>query len=250
MKKILFIVLLAIVACKNLRFLDDNIDTQLTTDQTQKDQAQKMNGIGNLTNAINQICDTWSKVVTTFKTTHSKKIKEIIPVEGFSKLNLNSELYINIGLADSKYEAYFNARAKTINLKDEYLQKFKDTFEFAFWSENGVWSKCDMVYDEESASNKYDSVSILVTESAKPDRHDIMITYMGAEFKIADDILYIEESTSVLGGIFEKTTEKYEKKPKNLTDAEIEAIISMYKLFSLKFLADVLGITVRMPDLS
>lgn len=248
MNKYIVVFLLAAVACRSLRFMD-NIGDKTSASPEQKGQAAKMNGIGNLTNAINQICDTWTKVVTTFKTTHSKKVKEIIPGKGFSKLNLVSELYINIGLADSKYDAYYAARAKTINLKDAYLQKFKDTFEFAFWSENGVWNKCEMVYDDEAQANHYDSVTILVTESAKPDRHDIMIAYMTAEFNLAPDLLYIEDSKSILGGIFEGTKEYYEKKPKELTDEEIIAIISMYKMFSLKFVADVLGIKLTIPSL-
>lgn len=252
MRKLLLALLLVLAASKNLRFLQEvnqDLDKKLTTDETQKDQVKKANGIENITGAINQVCDSWSKIVTTFKTTHSKKIKELIPGKGFDKLNLKSELYVNIGLADSKYDAYFKARAATIGLKDAYLQKFKDTFEYAFWSENGVWSKCDLVFEEETQKNFYDSASVLVTESAKPDRHDILITYFQTEFKFADDILYIENSKSVLGGIFSSTKEEYVKKPKNLTDEEIEAVVAMYKMFSLKFIADVLGIKLKLPSL-
>lgn len=249
MKKLIYILLFTAVISANLRFMED-LDTKLKADELEKGEAKKANKIESLTNAINQLCDSWGKIVTAFKTTHSKTIKEILPGRGFSKLNLQSELYVNIGLMDSKYEAYYKRRAVTLHLKDDYLKKFLDTFEFALWSDEGVWNKCDMVYDDDSESNRYNSVTVLVTESVKPDKHDIMITYFSAQFTLAPDLLWIHESKSVLGGIFEKTTERLEKKPRNLTDEEIEAIISMYKMFSLKFVADVLGIQIKLPDLS
>ena len=91
-----------------------------------------------------------------------------------------------------------------------------------------------------------EGITVLINQPEEG-KFDIMITDIKAKFKLAPDLFIERTDTSVLGGIFQKGKEKIIKKPKNLTQEELTAILEMYKMVSFKVLCDVFGIKVSIP---
>ena len=219
MRKIIVITLIAFTLSYNLRFLTGETDIEKQT----KDAGEKINGfqkVENLCNAAEKIGKTWQNLITAFKTTHQKSIKKLTDGKGFDYFHGSSEIFLSFGLKQIHYEKYFLRKSEHLLIPKGMRKKFLEIT---------------------------DDAQFMDINQPEEGKFDIMITDIKAKFKLAPDLFIERTDTSVLGGIFQKGKEKIIKKPKNLTQEELTAILEMYKMVSFKVLCDVFGIKVSIP---
>jgi hypothetical protein len=60
------------------------------------------------------------------------------------------------------------------------------------------------------------------------------------DFKFAPDILDIKTHKSILGGIFDKSDEKYQRLPHNITVDDLNKLTAYFQLVQAQALADTL----------
>lgn len=253
MKKFILVLLIAIITSKTLRILDDateNVDSQVKVDDSKKAAASKLSFTGKIKSYVNDICDSYDRIAQSFKITKSQSVKEVITREGFSKLKLESTVFVNKNLKGEKYDKYFQDRAKTLGLKQKYLEEFNTTIDSGKYSENADMFKTSIDYQDGRDNNTYSSINVIVGEGSRTNCYDIIIHYFSiSAFQIADDLLWIEESNNYCN-IFQQTKQKFITRPKTLTEKQVTALIDFYRILSLKFIGETFGIKLKLPNLS
>ena len=249
MRKIVLIALISLTLSFNLRFLNGNENKDGVKGEV-KNAGEQINGfqkVDNLCNAADKISSTWGNIVNAFKTTHQKQIKKLTDGKGFEYFHGSSEIFLSFGLREGHYNKYWSRKAQYFLIPKEMRKKFLEIADDAQFMDKQAWNNLELAFNpEESKKDEVKGISILINQPVD-NKFDIMITNIRAKFKLAPDLFIERTDTSVLGGIFQKGKEKIIKKPKNLTQEELTAILEMYKMVSFKVLCDVFGIKVSIP---
>jgi len=90
-------------------------------------------------------------------------------------------------------------------------------------------------------------VAVIAHHDDKNAKYDFVFTDVQATFELGDDILIVNKSKSVLGGIYSSSEDKIVHVPRNLTPEDIKAVMAFFQLVSMKSIADNLGIKVADP---
>lgn len=254
MKKLIILVLVAIVCSKNLRFLDAASDI-IKGGSTPEEKA-RVNSFENLNNfaeSMKKLADGITPLINALKTTSKKSLQKIIPGEGFKCLNIQSQFFISKGLSSdpTKYANYWNRKVQqlALNNKPELAQALINFSLDAADSESSVWSKFDMVFDQIRTDNTY-SASNSVVNQRNDGKYDIIVTKVTGQFALADDVRVWERSRSFFGGIYNVEDTKMEKVPKNLTKEDVITMLSLFKVVGITLMTELLGIKVSFPDIN
>lgn len=251
MKKLLLIILVSFAISKTLRILNDaqkNIQDQMQSSQETKEQAKNTTFFDKMMSGTNTLCDTFQKVAKTFHYSHSETIKEIIKREGFSKLKLKSNVFVNINLKSSRYMDYMKKRAKVLGItNEEDLENFITTVEFSIDSDKSGAANTELLYEDGKTDNSYDSLSVFINYGTKDDCYDIMIHHFRIfEFQIADNLVWIQKTTDYFG-MANVVKDELVRQPNTLTKEQVTALIEFYKMLSLSFVAETFGIKLDLP---
>lgn len=254
MKKYILVLLIAIITSKTLRLLEDeateNVDSQVKVDENKKEQASKLSFTGKIKSYVNDICDSYDRIAKSFKITKSESVKEVITREGFSKLKLESIVFVNKNIKEEKYEEYFEKRGKNLGIKPQYLEEFKTTVDSGQYSESADMFRTSIDYQDGRDNNTYSSINVIIGEGSRKNCYDVIIHYFSiSAFQIADDLVWIEQSNNYCN-IFQETKQKFITRPKTLTEKQVTALVDFYRILSLKFIGETFGISLKLPNLS
>ena len=251
MKKLLLIILISFAVSKTLRILNDaqqNIQDQMQSSQQTKDQAKQSTFFDKMTNRTNTLLGLFQNIAKTFHSEHSETVKEIIKREGFSKLKLKSNVFVNVNLKATSYLNYMRRRGSVLGISDpDDLDNFITTVEFAPDSDKAGAGNTNLVYEDGKTDNSYDSLSVFVNEGTKEDCYDVMIHHFRIyEFQIADNLLWVQKTDDYFG-IAKVTKDEFVRQPNTLTKEQVTALIEFYKMLSLSFVAETFGIKLDLP---
>ena len=93
-------------------------------------------------------------------------------------------------------------------------------------------------------------VTILAHRNETSNKIDFLLSDMKATFKLAPDVLVIQDSKSVLGGIYSDSKIRLQEMPRSLTNDDLKAVFDFFYIVAFKNFADLLGIKVELPPLS
>ena len=235
---LLFLTIISLSTSSNLRFLDGE----------KKNSTSGWERIELLSNAATNLANGWKSIVNAFKTTSSRKLRELTKGKGFEYFYGNFQIWLAKGLKVQFYDEYFKRKASQIRVKPNQHHLFLEAVKEVKMMDSNTWGDVNVVFNPKG---KQDGTVIAVNLiiNSPGNKYNIMITTMNAEFKLAPDIFIEETFKSVAGGIFEKTDYKLIKMPKGLTIEDVQAVLSMYKLISFKMICDIFGIKVNLPEI-
>ena len=79
--------------------------------------------------------------------------------------------------------------------------------------------------------------------------HHFFIIDINADWQLAPDLLMIQSSRSILGGIFEKNKQSIQEVPHTLTIDEAIKIQQFFMLIAMSNIAAILGHDIPLPPL-
>ena len=253
MKTTLVFLLIALSAATNLRRLQSSStqgDASSKTDVSPAQQ-QKLTGFdkfNNFCDSINKVADTYQNVVNAFKSSYSKSM-QIIPQEGFKKFKMTSNVFIAKGLKEERYLKYFQGKEPAFHLTGDKKIFFEQTVEDGMYCDQNDWNQLKVIYEDGKDDNTFDNINVYISIQDSGDKFDVILLYMTGEFGLADDILYIQESKSIAGGIYSSSKDSMEKVPHHMSQKEAEALINFYNILSVKFVSSTIGIKLNLPEI-
>ena len=229
---IIFSLVIALAGCRSLQFLEShnlrNLDVEAATE---------------LTNAI---CDTYKKLVETFRTSKKSKLVRQIIKEGFSRFVGSGQVQITGGVKADKYSRFMDSLLTKIELGPKYISYVKATLEEADMARDQQWLHFDLMFSKDGARDQVKYCSVLVFN--RDDKlFDVIYSDLKASFKFAKNIDVIRKSKSILGGIFESEKEVEIEKPKDLTQEDLENLFTFFEIIAFKLLAKKRGIDLTLP---
>lgn len=238
MKKLIFILSIALISCKNIRFMaDSDIAAASTT-------AKGFKGFDNLNNAVGQICGMWNGIVGAFKTTYQTKIKQYFPGDGFRKLSLSANFMAAGGFRMTAWDTVWQRKLPLFGMSDDQVKKCKVSLEFAEFSDSTTWVSTNLGFNtEDGARDNVKSITLL-TNVRDDNKFDYVIMDFSLAFKFAPDVQWVTKAGSYAGGIFANQKDELIETPRGIKDEDITAILEMFKILSLKFIAALAGVTL------
>lgn len=245
MRKIILVLCIAFILSKSLRIMQDDTVKNLGNGvpNAAKQKAGMFANTANFKQGITDIMDSVDRVAQSLKVSKHREIKEIIERDGWDRLNLKTQIFVMTGLMEEKYYAYCENRGKALKLPKEVYEHYNITAEYGPWTvDDALYNKADFIYTDENIKNSYDSFTVLASQGKRDGTYDILISqFQVLDFKIADDLIWYKYSNSYTN-FFQEDGEEFVKRPKILTEKQLEALLDVMKLISYKFLADTFGV--------
>ena len=253
MRTTLVLLLIALSAATNLRRLSSSstpgdIASKTEVSPANKQKISGMDKFNNFCDSINKVADTYQNVVNAFKSSYSKSMR-IIPQEGFKLLKMTSNVFIAKGLKEERYLKYFQGKEPAFHLTGDKKIFFEQTVEDGMYCDQNDWNQLKVIYEDGKDDNTFDNINVYISIQDSGDKFDVILLYMTGEFGLADDILYIQESKSIAGGIYSSSKDSMEKVPHHMSQKEAEALINFYNILSVKFVSSTIGIKLNLPEI-
>lgn len=78
------------------------------------------------------------------------------------------------------------------------------------------------------------SIQIFFNIDLETNKYNVFVTDVKTKFKIADDVFVMSKSKSTFGGLFQKQTIEFKKRPHILTVEEAEILMTFFDIIALK----------------
>lgn len=131
-------------------------------------------------------------------------------------------------------------------MKNNFSLEFFE--EFKYIDSDNEWKAFDTVFSID-AGGKCKFVSILAHHNTDTNRMDFLIGNFVAAFKLAPNVAVIQESLSVLGGIFSNSKVVFKDIPRSVTEDDLKMVFNFFYLVTFKNFADTTGVQATFPSL-
>ncbi|UJR29536.1 hypothetical protein I4U23_010753 [Adineta vaga] len=196
-----------------------------------------------LSKAVSAAAGAWKDVVTAFKTSSSTTITRIVRF-GFKNFNHKSTVLKAIDIPADKAQEFINAITIDYNLPQ------KGSFALGLtYSNDFAWDRIDYLYSPGMNSN-YRSITLFKNGDSVTNTASFFIVDVNAEWEIAPDLLLIQKSRSILGGLFESSKQSIEEVPHVVTLEEATKLQQFFMLIATSNLAATMGINAPVPDVN
>jgi len=137
----------------------------------------------------------------------------------------------------SQYQVEF---AQAIIDDYQFPSQYKSFVMGLEYSTNNAWEAIDGVYQE----GAYKVKTVVKNGDLTTMMASYLVVDLEIDFHIADDILDIVTHKSVAGGLWDTTTEKYQRVPHDLTLDDLEKLMNFFRLVQMQAMSDVLNASV------
>lgn len=208
-----------------------------------------MGGLGNACNIVDKICTMWKAICGAFATVKSSYLKEILIKDGFDHYSGTTTLQYSVGVKEDRFENFALRLARKIGVPESFRKSLASVLLEAADMDTQVWSKFDMIFNNESPTNDQVKYANVLVNREPDDSLDVLYSATVATFKLTPDVWIIHESAFYAGGIYGTEKDIEIKKPKNLTAEELEAIFKFFQIIGYKIMALAFGTKLEFPKL-
>jgi hypothetical protein len=187
-----------------------------------------------LTSAVNSITSMWTGIVAAFKTTSEKSLTQMNNL-AFTQWAQKAQVLKAVGIPQ-QYQVEFSQSLMSDYSLPTNLTSFVLSLKYA---QQTTWESADALYSPSSDSH-YRVKSVYKNGDYKSSMASFFVVDLQYDFKFAPDILDIKTHKSILGGIFDKSDEKYQRLPHNITVDDLNKLTAYFQLVQAQALADTL----------
>ena len=206
-----------------------------------------MGGLGNACNIVDKICTMWKAICGAFATVKSSYLKEILIKDGFDHYSGTTTLQYSVGVKEDRFENFALRLARKIGVPESFRKNLASILLEAADMDTQVWSKFDMIFNNESPTNDQVKYANVLVNREPDDSIDVLYSATVATFKLTPDVWIIHESAFYAGGIYGTEKDIEIKKPKNLTAEELEAIFKFFQIIWIQDHGFSLWNEIRIP---
>ena len=195
-----------------------------------------------LSSAITAGANAWTAIVNAFKTTSSTTVTRITRL-GFTHFAQKSTVLKATNMPADRAAEFVNA------LVIDYNIPTNASFTLALtYSEELAWDQTSFFYSP-SNDGYYRSLTLFKNGDSLTNTASFLLVTINTELQLAPDLLMIQSSRSILGGLFQKNKQSIEQVPHDLTQEEILLLHDFYMLVALQKIAPSLRANVTLPSL-
>jgi hypothetical protein len=187
-----------------------------------------------LQSAVGSITGMWTQIVTAFKTTSEKSMSQMNNL-AFTQWAQKAQVLKAVGIPQ-QYQAEFSQSLMTDYNLPTNLTSFVLSLKYA---QQTTWESSDALYSP-TADSHYKVKSVYKNGDYQSMMASFFVIDMQYDFNFAPDILDIKTHKSILGGIFDKSDEKYQRLPHNVTVDDLNKLTAYFQLIQAQALSDTL----------
>ena len=238
----LLLCIFVLVVSKNLRFTEDE-ETETPTYEEMNTLQKADFWVTSITNAFNDC-----KKFLTFS--NSKNVAYYWKGVGFSNLNMKGKIEVTEGIDEAYWSKYKKLLRKFYKVPDEYQKYFDALNILDEFQDESAWQKADLSYDakNEGKDNYLRSYSFMFTHTDLGEVDAVNIC-MDVKFDLAPDTIVWRKSQTKFGAAWTKVEDSIEKRPRSITEDDIEVIVIIAELLSFRFVGKQLGLFFDISDI-
>lgn len=131
---------------------------------------------------------------------HSEIVNRIVG-NGFTYFKQEAQISSLKGVSDSVLDKYIDHLENSIQLPTQYRKDFKETMSQIVWMDRNTWNVFNIMFSRGSGGScRY--VCIMARHDDTTQKTEWLTADITGSFKLADDVLIVRESKSILGGMF------------------------------------------------
>ena len=220
----------------------DSLTNSTMTSQPSRNRLGISEKIVALSNAISAGAKAWTDIVNAFKSSSSTTITRITRF-GFNHFAQKSTVLKAINIPADRATEFINA------VTIDYDLPSKGSFTLGLtYSEDFAWDRIDFLYSP-SMNGTYRSLTLFKNGDSLSDTASFFIVDINADWQLAPDLLIIQSSRSILGGLFQKNRQSIQEVPHVLTMEEAIQLKDFFMLVALNNIASTLKVNVTLPAL-
>jgi hypothetical protein len=196
-----------------------------------------------LSKAVSAVAGAWKDVVTALKSSSSTTITRIVRF-GFTHFSQKSSVLKVMNIPADRATQFINALIIDYNIPPE------GSFALALtYSDDFDWTPSEFLYSPERNGN-YRSLTLFKNGDSLSNTASFFIVDINADWQLAPDLLLIQKSKSILGGLFESNKQSIQEIPHSLTLDEVTKLQQFFMLVAMGNLASTLHLNVTLPELN
>ena len=174
-------------------------------------------------------------------------MKELMS-DGFDKFEESADMQKISGMDPAFLDTFISHAIQVYGIPSQYTEQARFAMEMVKYADSQTWNRFDLAFSEGSGgSMRY--VVILGHNDAATGKTDWLVANIKATFSMAPDIMIIQKSKSILGGIWSSTKLVFKKMPKSLTPKDVELVFDFMTVVAMTQFAKLLGIPAQNPVL-
>lgn len=206
-----------------------------------------MEKISGLSNGILCIMNGIQSVLQAFKSSKSTIIKRIIEKQGFDSFVGKTTIFMSKGVAASRLDTYKSVFKTLSKIPSEYTDIVNNFIEGIEYVDGDAWNSFDFLFDNKVPTDDSTTyATCLGTHNQGPDTYDFFTISNKINFKLAPNIMIMEDSLSVAGGIYSHQKERIVYLPREITKEDIKLIMTFFQGVSFKALGKLFG--MKLPN--
>lgn len=196
--------------------------------------------------ALGAISTSWPTIIKNFKTTKTSSVKERLVGKGFTYFSQSAQIQVSKGISEENYDKFIAIIAKRLKVPEERKEDLGDVLETAKYAEKQAWVAFNTLYSLDKIGNtKY--ATIMVAKDENTGKYDMIISDIIADFQFAPDVVIVNKKLSVLGGIFENDKDEIISVPKNVTQEDMQTVLSFFEIIAYQTIAKYMKIDLELP---
>lgn len=235
---ILSLIAFAFITCEELHFLSDE-------DAEFLDGYQANIGAAAVVPMIDSILGLAEKAINIFKSSKTSEIKERIEGKGFNYFKGGCTVQQSQGILVNRYDSFMERLLKRLHVPAERVDEIRSQMQDLLDVDTGIAFKVyDLIFNADSVSNDAVHSTSFIGRYNERMTIDLFYTSMHADFKLAPDIMIMQEAKSYVGGIWSENIQKIVKVPKTLSAEDIKVVLSYFEVVALQQFGDMFGIKI------
>jgi hypothetical protein len=202
------------------------------------EQAEAAAALATYNAALDAVDKTWGVIKNIFSSSSKTTLVEKSTGLKFSELNTKSIVKKYQGVQPENLYRIRDVTGRSAKIPAENKQDYIDFFDTleitdsqTFQLNNNAYKTKDIL---ENSQTKY--LTFMGMKDEATNKYTVITVDIEANFKIAEDLYIWETQTSKFGGLFQKTEQRLEKRPHDLTLEEAETLMQWFDSVTLKHL--------------
>eukprot|EP00827_Trimyema_finlayi_P006740 TRINITY_DN813_c0_g1_i1.p1 TRINITY_DN813_c0_g1~~TRINITY_DN813_c0_g1_i1.p1 ORF type:complete len:651 (-),score=271.04 TRINITY_DN813_c0_g1_i1:49-2001(-) len=198
---------------------------------------------------ISKGCELWTGFVNAFKSSKSTQIVGQLEGKGFSYYRQSASIQKIGGLDPSYLDTFLSHLLVRIKVPEHRVEEVKYVIMDCIFMEGTDWKIYDNVFDKDTKGTAK-MVQLMMNRDENTGKTNWLIADLEGEFKLAPDLLYVQTSKSIAGGIWSSSKVEIKTVPKAMTQADLEAFYAFFWIIAQKEIGEKVGLQLNYPKLN
>jgi len=172
-----------------------------------------LNSFDKLTDGLLKSTNVYMKAVEAFKTKRTSELVKILDGKGFEHFAATGQVKVSKGIKEQYLDKYIANLSKIVKVPTTHQDAIDGILSEIQFAEKNFWNNYKTAFDIE----------------------------------LAPDTMVIKKTFMLLGGIWSDDKEVYEKRDRNLTTEDIDAVMNFFTILAFKGMGDTFGIKFDFP---